>query len=78
INCLKDYEINFSASRVPNAVLELLYDGNNFQEFTFYKLLNGSQVIKDKHPKLFAVELDVLEGEYYLIDTKSFGIADEY
>ncbi|MFY5817328.1 hypothetical protein ACOUA6_02115 [Acinetobacter baumannii] len=78
INCLKDYEINFSASRVPNAVLELLYDGNNFQEFTFYKLLNGSQVIKDKHPKLFAVELDVLEGEYYLIDTKGFGIADEY
>ncbi|HFD2187658.1 TPA: hypothetical protein ACF2EG_003233 [Acinetobacter baumannii] len=78
INCLKDYEINFSASRVPNALLELVYDGNNFQEFTFYKLLNGSQVIKDKHPKLFAVELDVLEGEYYLIDTKSFGIADEY
>ncbi|EHU1962692.1 hypothetical protein A1E76_RS02685 [Acinetobacter baumannii] len=78
INCLKDYEINFSASRVPNALLELVYDGNNFQEFTFYKLLNGSQVIKDKHPKLFAVELDVLEGEYYLIDTKGFGIADEY
>ncbi|WP_212839200.1 hypothetical protein [Acinetobacter baumannii] len=78
INCLKDYEIDFSASRVPNALLELVYDGNNFQEFTFYKLLNGSQVIKDKHPSLFAVELDVLEGEYYLIDTKSFGIADEY
>ncbi|MER8255734.1 hypothetical protein ABS250_15210 [Acinetobacter nosocomialis] len=76
-NCIYDYASRFSLSKVPSGFIDLMYNGKNRKQFTFYR--NNSGVIQQQtHSQLFAVELDVKYGDWFLIDTESFGLADEY
>jgi hypothetical protein len=78
LNCINEYADKFNISKIPTGYIELLYTGNDRQQFTYYTSSNGSPVTKNSNHGVFAVEMAVQEGDYYLIDTKGFGIAGEY
>ncbi|MFX9903018.1 hypothetical protein ABTP37_10875 [Acinetobacter baumannii] len=78
VNCLKEYSSSFSFSKLPKGNLELMYGGYHREQFTFYTISDGGPVRKQSNHGVFALSLDVTEGECYLIDTKGLGIADEY
>ncbi|MFA3592206.1 hypothetical protein KWE47_03570, partial [Acinetobacter baumannii] len=78
LNCVNEYADKFNISKIPTGYIELLYTGNDRQQFTYYTSSNGSPVTKNSNHGVFAVEMAVQEGDYYLIDTKGFGIAGEY
>ncbi|MFX8857951.1 hypothetical protein ABTM70_06970 [Acinetobacter baumannii] len=78
VNCVNEYSNRFSVSKVPKGVFELFYNNNNFQQFTFYYRPDGGKVVKGSHTGLFSVEYNVQPGEFYLLDTHSFGLAAAY
>lgn len=78
VNCVNDYASSFSLSKVPKGNLEIMYEGYKREQFTLYTISNGGPVQKQSNHNVFALSLDVTEGECYLIDTKGLGIADEY
>lgn len=76
-SCTYEYSSSFSLSKVPSGVLDLLYINKNVQQFTYYSSPNGV-ITKSSNKGLFAKEFIVSAGDYYLINTKTFGSAGEF
>ncbi|WP_139887849.1 hypothetical protein [Acinetobacter nosocomialis] len=78
VNCTYEYSPNFSISKIPSGVIDLIYEGKNRQQFTYYAGSVNEIVAKESNQGLFAIQYETRAGDLYLIDTKTFGNANEY
>ncbi|MFX7294378.1 hypothetical protein ABTI56_15875 [Acinetobacter baumannii] len=78
VNCTYEYSPNFSISKIPSGVIDLIYEGKNRQQFTYYAGTINEIVTKKSNHGLFAIQYETQAGDLYLIDTKTFGEANEY
>lgn len=69
---------DFHLVKIPQPFIDLFYKDKNIQQATYYTASSNqlSQAITNQG--LFAKVIDVKNDEFYLINTKSFGIANEY
>ena len=74
VNCVYDYAKSFSVSKVPNSVFDLFDSDKQRKQFTYYSIQNNL-IIESKHNGLFSKEFDVVENEFYEINTRTFGTA---
>lgn len=77
VNCVKEFAPNFSVAKVQKSLLDLVYDQQNKKQFSYFSN-NNSVITIESNTGLFAIELEVQENEYVLIDTQTFGVAKQY
>lgn len=77
VNCVKEFAPNFSVAKVQKSLLDLVYDQQNKKQFSYFSN-NNSVITIESNAGLFAIELEVQENEYVLIDTQTFGVAKQY
>ena len=72
------YFTDFHLVKIPMPFIELFYKDKNLQLATYYTA-SGSQLSQAiSNQSLFSKIIDVKADDFYLINTKSFGIANEY
>ena len=77
VNRDKDFT-DFHLVKIPMPFIELFYKDKNLQLATYYTA-SGNQLSQAMpNQSLFSKIIDVKADDFYLINTKSFGIANEY
>ena len=72
------YFTDFHLVKIPMPFIELFYKDKNLQLATYYTA-SGNQLSQAvSNQSLFSKIIDVKADDFYLINTKSFGIANEY
>ena len=77
VNRDKDFA-DFHLVKIPQPFIELFYKDKNIQLATYYTASGSQLSTATTNQSLFAKTINVKADEYYLINTKSFGIANEY
>lgn len=78
VNCTYDYAENFSLTKIPAGILELLYIDKDRKQFTSYYSPNGSTINQLANKGLFSKVFTVVENDYFEIETETFGVVGRY